>query len=316
VTADQKPADQPAKETSAPASTGTFARLQRAGESLLKRVLAIPIVRLGFDVLDTAGQAGAPLFSAALAFSTLFALFPLMLLFAGLLGYFVEDPGQRSALIAQVVAFFPPIEDLLSSSLESVVNQRGTLTIVGLVGLLWGASSFYAALDESLRRLFAGPRTRDFIQYRIRGIVTVVVLIGLMIGTLVLTSVLAYLSGITGGELLFYATPLAALAVMVAVVLAIYLFVPTAPPSLRDAWLPAVIAGIGIGLLTSLFGVLAPWLVGGLLAFGVIATVFAALIWLNLSYQILLYGAAWARLRRDKRHAGRVSAAGQTPYAD
>ena len=38
---------------------------------------------------------------------------------------------------------------------------------------------------------------------------------------------------------------------------------------------------------------------GGLSGFGVIATVFGALIWLNFSYQILLYGAAWARLRRD-----------------
>jgi len=314
VTADQKPAEQP-PEASAPASEGTIARLQHALEGLLERLMAIPIVKLGFDILETAGNAGAPLFSAALAFSTLFALFPLLLLFAGILGFFVEDDAQRAALIAQVVSIFPPIEQLLSSALDSVVNQRGTLTIVGLVGLLWGASSFYAALDESMRRLFAGPRTRDFIQYRIRGLVTVLVLIGLMIGTLVLTSVLAYVSGITGGDLLFYATPLGALAVMIVVVLAIYLFVPTAPPSLRDAWLPAVVAGTGIGLLTSLFGVLAPYLVGGLLAFGVIATVFAALIWLNLSYQILLYGAAWARLRRDEAQGRRDKSAARTPYA-
>jgi len=35
--------------------------------------------------------------------------------------------------------------------------------------------------------------------------------------------------------------------------------------------------------------------------FGVIAAVFGALVWLNLSYQILLYGAAWARVRRDRQ---------------
>jgi membrane protein len=316
VTVDQQQAEQQPAETSAPAPEGTVARWRKAIEALIARVMAIPIVSLGFEILDTAGRAGAPLFSAALAFSTLFALFPLLLLFAGILGYFVEDPAQRSALIAQVVSIFPPIEDLLSTSLESVVNQRGTLTIVGLVGLLWGASSFYAALDESMRRLFAGPRTRDFFQYRIRGVVTVVVLIGLMVATLVITSVLSFVSTVAGGELLLIATPLGALAVMIVVVLAIYLFVPTAPPSLRDAYLPAIVAGTGIGLLTSLFGVLAPWLVGGLLAFGVIATVFAALIWLNLSYQILLYGAAWARIRRDKSTPRHVQAATKTPYAD
>jgi membrane protein len=316
VTADQKPADQRSTEASKPAaSEGFIARWQKRFEGVLERLLAIPVVRLGFDILDTSGRAGAPLFSAALAFSTLFALFPLLLLFAGILGWLIEDPAQRSALIAQVVAFFPPIEELLSSSLDSIVNQRGALTIVGLVGALWGASAYYAALDEVMRRLFGGTIVRDFVQQRIRGIITVFVLIALMIGTLVITSVLSLLSTITGGEVLTVATPIGALLVMILVVLAIYLFVPTAPPGFRAALPPAIVAGIGIGLLTSLFGILAPWLVGGLLAFGVIATVFAALIWLNLSYQILLFGAAWARIRRDKLEE-RSRAGGQTPYAD
>ncbi len=93
------------------------------------------------------------------------------------------------------------------------------------------------------------------------------------------------------------------------VVLAIYKLVPTAPPSFRAAVLPAVVAGVGIGLLTNLFGILAPWLIGGLSAFGVVATAFAVLIWLNFSFQMLLYGAAWARLRRDieKEEASVVS---------
>jgi uncharacterized BrkB/YihY/UPF0761 family membrane protein len=35
----------------------------------------------------------------------------------------------------------------------------------------------------------------------------------------------------------------------------------------------------------------------------VIATVFGALVWLNLSYQVLLFGAAWARVRRDREES-------------
>ena len=57
----------------------------------------------------------------------------------------------------------------------------------------------------------------------------------------------------------------------VLVVLAIYRLVPTAPPSLRAALPPAILAGVGIGLLTNLFGLLAPLLIGGLSGFGVIA---------------------------------------------
>ena len=109
--------------------------------------------------------------------------------------------------------------------------------------------------------------------------------------------------------------PLVALGVIVLVVWAMFLLVPAAPPSWRAALPPAIAAGIGIGLLTSLFSALTPWLIGGLLAFGVIATVFGALIWLSLSYQILLYGAAWARIRRDAEiRKGKAKAAG-TPFA-
>ena len=35
---------------------------------------------------------------------------------------------------------------------------------------------------------------------------------------------------------------------------------------------------------------------------GVLASVFVALVWFNWIFQILLYGGAWARLRRDRRY--------------
>ncbi|HUR15733.1 MAG TPA: YhjD/YihY/BrkB family envelope integrity protein, partial [Candidatus Limnocylindrales bacterium] len=93
------------------------------------------------------------------------------------------------------------------------------------------------------------------------------------------------------------------------------MLVPAKSPSLRAAVPPAIAAGVGIGLLTMLFSALTPWLIGGLLAFGVIATVFGALIWLSLSYQILLFGGAWARLRRDHEiRRGEQKAAG-APFA-
>ena len=61
-------------------------------------------------VLDTAGQAGSGLFAAALAFATLFAVFPLLLLMAGILGCFIEDAVQREALLQQLISYFPPLE--------------------------------------------------------------------------------------------------------------------------------------------------------------------------------------------------------------
>ena len=150
-------------------------------DQTIQRVLRIKVIRISLAVVDTAGQAGAPLFAAALAFTTLFAIVPLLLLFAGVLGWLIQDAAQRDALLVQLVGYFPPLADVLSGSLEGVVRERGTLSIIGLVGLLWGASAYYAALDEVMRRLFPGGTVRGFISQRVRGVVTVLVLVGLMV---------------------------------------------------------------------------------------------------------------------------------------
>ncbi len=254
--------------------------------------------------IAAANEAAAPLFAAALAFSTMFAVIPLALLLAGVLGWLVEDPQQRSALLAQLVSYLPPLADVLEQSLEGAVRQRGALSIVGLVGLIWGSSAFYGGLDEVMRRIFPGGGVRGELARRARGVAAILILIVLIVGTISLSSLWALLDQVVGGLGLWsYAAPAMALAVMSAVVLAVYLLVPTKPPSWRAALLPAIVAGVAIGLLTSLFSVLTPLLIGGLSGFGVIATVFGALVWLNLSYQVMLYGAAWARVRRDREES-------------
>ena len=278
---------------------------------IVARVTAIKFIARVLGVMDIANSAGATLFAAALAYSTLFALIPIMLLMAGVLGWLISDPIQRQQLLGQLVGYFPPLADFFDASLNGVVAARGALSVVGLVGVVWGASSFYGGLDEVMRRIFVGGGVRGEIDRRLRGFVTVVVLIAVIVGSVVVSSVWALIGQLVGDLAVFrYVVPILALAVFVLVVLAIYRLVPTAPPSLRAATPPAIVAGIGIGLLTNLFGVLAPLLIGGLSGLGVIATAFGLLIWLNFGYQILLFGAAWARLRRDRERERRSVYAG------
>ncbi len=267
---------------------------------LVARITGNRYVARALGVMDIANAAGATLFAAALAYSTMFALIPIALLMAGVLGWLIADPIQRQALLDQLVGYFPPLADFFKTSLEGVVAARGALSIIGIVGLLWGASSYYGGLDEVMRRIFVGGGARGELDRRLRGFVTVLVLIAVIVGSVVVSSVWALIGQLVGDLAVFrYIVPILALGVFVLVVLAIYRLVPTAPPSLRAATPPAIVAGIAIGLLTNLFGVLAPLLIGGLSGLGVIATAFGLLIWLNFGYQILLFGAAWARLRRD-----------------
>ncbi len=299
--------------------SGEGAGIVARARSFAERALDFWIVRRVRAIMDATDAAGGPLMSSALAFSTMFAILPGLLLLAGVLGWTIDDPVLRADLLARLVAYVPPLADAISESLDGLVRGRGALSIVGLVGLLWGASNFYAALDEVMRRFFPGGPIRGFIERRVRGVIAVVVLVVLVLGTVALGGLWSVLEGIVGPELLRVlrvAAPILSMIVMVVVVLLVYRFVPTAPPTLHDALLPAIVAGVLIGLVTSLFSVLAPILIGGLAGFGILAAVFGAFVWLNLCFQILLYGAAWARYRRDRsRLAGHHATVAEKPPA-
>jgi membrane protein len=279
-------------------------------DGLINRITNHRRVRPVLDVIGVANDTGATLFAAALAFGTMFAFIPLVLLVSGVIGWLIDDPDQRASLLNQLISYVPPLADFFRSSLEGVVAGRGALSIIGVVGLLWGASAFYGVLDEVMRRIFTGGGLRNELSRRLRGFATIVILVLVIIGTISLGGLWAALDQLVGELVIWrYVGPLLSLAVMVLVALAVYLVVPTAPPSLRAAFWPAVAAGIGIGLLTNLFSLLAPLLIGSLAGLGVIATVFGALVWLNFSYQILLFGAAWARVRRDRERDQGTNAA-------
>ena len=83
-------------------------------------------------------------------------------------------------------------------------------------------------------------------------------------------------------------------------ILLVYVAVPPDGPTIRQAVVPAVIVGIAVGLHTAAFGLLAPFLVRQWLALGIVGSIFIALVWFNLVFQALLYGAAFTRLRRDR----------------
>jgi membrane protein len=264
------------------------------GYWLVARVLAI---------MDAANLAGGPLLAAAMTYVTIFAVIPGLLLVSGMIGWVIEDPTIRAELLSDLVALLPPLEEAFSDALDGLVRERGALSLIGLVGLIWGASNFYQALDEVMYRLFPGGARRSQVNRRARSLGAVMLLAGAILGLILLSGLWGMLAALVvevGSRLILNITGTGiSLVVVIVAVLLVYRLVPTAHPSLRAALPPAIVVGIGIGLLTNLYGLIAPLLIGGLAGLGVLAALFGALIWLNFSFQMLIYGAAWARYRRD-----------------
>lgn len=274
-------------------------------EWLQRRLMRLALIRGFLEVQRAYDRAGGAVTSAGLAFYALFTLSPALLLMAGLLGFIVDDEALRQEILAQVVAQIPPLEDVARVVLEGLAGGAQTGTLLGLAGLLWGSSGFYGALQGAMQRMFPGPAgTRDLIRTRLFGLVSLgLVMCALLAAVVVsLTVPLANeLLRVDLGQVSAVLAPVVACGVGAVTCLLVYVAVPTDGPGVRVALLPAVLAGTVIGLLTSTFGVLGPLLVRSAPALGLLGTVFVSLVWLNLVFQALLYGAAAARLGRDRR---------------
>ena len=273
--------------------------------AVLERVLGDRRVARIMAILDTFGKAPGGLLANGLAFSTLFASIPTLLLALGLAGIVADDATVEKISNAMIEAF-PPLADIIESS-TLAVNQGAAITgLIGLVGVIWAVSQLYVTLDVAFSRIFSAAPERDVVRRTARGFLWVAILAAAIIGLIVLASIATALDALLPGTFPVAGTivtvlgsqPFLLLATIGGVAL-LYRVMPPSAPSLRTLLPPAVVAGLAIWLLTQAFTFLAPRLVGVAALAGSLATAFIALAWLSFLFQALLYGASWMKVRND-----------------
>ena len=277
---------------------------------ILERFLDRPRVAYVRAVLDVYGHAPGGLLANGLAFAALFATVPVALVTLGVAGWLVNDPTVQADLALALGNLFPPLQELVAQALLAVSKGAAITSIVGLVALIWTVSQFYVTLDVAFARIFADRRERDVFRRTARGFLWVAGLVG-VVAVLIIGATLAAAAELllpaSTGSIVAASRVLSSLPVVcligVIVVGAIYRTVPPDSPSWRTIRLPAVIVGVAIILLSQLFLFVAPRLVGAAALAGSLATAFIALAWLSFTFQMLLYGAAWVRVRDDRERA-------------
>jgi membrane protein len=262
----------------------------------LRPVAALLAIQRAYDA------AGGNMLSAGLSFFALFTLAPGLVLLASLLGWFIADPVTRETMLEAVVAQAEPLEDVARTVLDGLAGTAQAGTLIGLAGFLWGASGFYGALQAAMQRMFPGPRERDAIQTRVLGVIAVAAVMGAVVFAVVVGLAVPLVLDVLGLSVGRLSMVSPAVDAAVAAIACLVLYVAVAPngPGVRVAAAPAIGAGIAIGLLTAVFGLLAPVILRHAPALGLLGAVFVALVWLDFVFRIVLYGGAVARLRLDR----------------
>src|SRR4051794_32862124 len=166
-------------------------RWRAVAEAAVRRVGGLPAVRPLIATLTAYDRAGGGLIAAGLAYAALIALLPGMLLVLSIFAVLVSDPATRERIVAVIAEAVPPLEDVVRTAFEQVSAGAVPTGIIAFIGLLWGASRFYSALDYSFTRIFHSTRPRNEIQRTLRGV--------LLVGAVVLVPMVALLVGTIAG---------------------------------------------------------------------------------------------------------------------
>lgn len=254
-------------------------------------------------VLDRYNAAGGGLLAAGIAYNTLFALVPLAILAGGLLGFFVADPASQASFVELLIGWSPQLAGVLEEVVDALTTAAPSVSLVGLVGTIWGASRLFAALEEGIAATFAGAPRRSIVARTVRRFASIAVIAIVIGGAFLATSIASFAAelvprGLDMAAVVFNVALLVLPVVLTTVAIAVvYRYMPPVAPDLASIALPAVVVGLALVVLTRLLAIVAPRVLGVGFLYGPLGTVFVGLGWLALAYSLLLIGSSWVRER-------------------
>jgi membrane protein len=202
----------------------------------------------------------APNWAALIAWNALFAMFPILIFAASLLGIVLGLFGQaRDTVYSTIFTAFPGDPQPLLDAVSTVKSQSGVLFIVGLVGLLWGGSALFGAVEQAFAVIYH-TKPRDFIRQKLIAFGMVflfTILVGIAVATSALLPALKHIPNIP--EFLYSGAAAFILQVLVGVTAGFLLFgsmyyvIPNRKQQLHKVIPGALVAGVLFELITLLF---------------------------------------------------------------
>ena len=271
--------------------------------------------RIVRDAFGRFGQANAAHVAAALAYYTVFSLFPLLLALIAVGSFFLEGELVQQQVVRTVTGLVPISEEVILSNVEQVLERRGTVGGMGLLGLLWSGTGVFTVLVNHINRAWADAESRGFVEQRLLGlgIGLIGVLAALLTLSLLSTPVLNVLPRLelpVGRETRLIDTPLWTLIatglpalISFSIFLNLYRWVPNTSVRWSEAAWGAGVVAVTWEIAKRAFAwYVSSDLVHYRLVYGSLSAVVALLLWIYLSSWLLLFGAhlsaAIARQRR------------------
>ena len=130
-----------------------------------------------------------------MAYYAFFSLFPLLLVFVAVGSYFLESEQVYNQALTLVEEAIPVSNQLIDENLQRVLEARGAIGFVGLLGLVWSATGVFNGLAYNINLAWPGAEKRNFFEKRLIALGMLGTLMLLLITSLVLEAAVQLLSG-------------------------------------------------------------------------------------------------------------------------
>ncbi len=262
-------------------------------------------------------EINAPRLGAALAFYTLWAIAPLIVVFLGIAGLVIGRQAARHQIGVQLQNFAGGAGGALQSLLANAGRPSHNIAAAagGFAMLILGASGVFAELNDSLNLVWGidnpeGCGLLGIAITRFRGFLMVLgvgVLLLVSVGVSTTISVAGhFFSGYlpVPGGVLYAANAVATLLLMTLLFALLFKFVPQTSIEWGDVWTGAIVTAILFTLGKFLMG-LYLGTIGVNSAYGAAGSLVIFIVWVYYSAQIFLLGAEFTRAFAE-RHGSRA----------
>ena len=106
---------------------------------------------------------GCAFFAQAIAFNTIFAVFPIVILTVATLAFVYGDANGQAKALALIGTLAPAVQGILTDNLQHIVQFRGVSGLIALAALMWSGKNLFQGLAYALNRSLGIPAGRPLV---------------------------------------------------------------------------------------------------------------------------------------------------------
>lgn len=239
--------------------------------------------------------------SAGIAYHSLLCIFPLLLLFVSLSGFYIQRHELSGRLATILGRYLPMRPDFIMQNLAAISRAYGKLGLLSFLLLLWGSSGVFLPLEKALNRAWQVEKQRNWWGRHLLALEMALTTGLLLLLSSTIVGVNVYVHNWLGRGGRSFSSPLVALAYHLLVIvvtfgLTLLMFVvlfkllPNRPMHFRHVLPSALLTAVFWEAARSLFTLLLP-LFNYRQVYGSIGVVVALMTWAYLSSAVILFGA-------------------------